>query len=100
MRIKNWNSCVPEEVRKSTEFMPIYPFERMVFPRRFVSPFLTKLKGSKLRFPGGIGESVERACRDLAREAKRAKGRDYSDAALQSWFERIRGARYSVDLFT
>ena len=61
MRIKNWNSCVPEEVRKSTEFMPIYPFERMVFPRRFVSPFLTKLKGSKLRFPGGIGESVERA---------------------------------------
>ena len=52
---------MPEEVRKSTEFMPIYPFERMVFPRRFVSPFLTKLKGSKLRFPGGIGESVERA---------------------------------------
>lgn len=60
VRIKNWNSCVPEEVRKSTEFMPIYPFERMVFPRRFVSPFLTKLKGSKMKFPGGIGESIER----------------------------------------
>ena len=26
VRIKNWNSCVPEEVRKSEEFMPIYLF--------------------------------------------------------------------------
>lgn len=38
--------------------MPIYPFERMVFPRRFGSPFL---KGSRIRGPGGIGESVDRA---------------------------------------
>ncbi|KAA1468335.1 hypothetical protein DENSPDRAFT_863516 [Dentipellis sp. KUC8613] len=51
VRIKNWNSCVPEEVRKSTEFMPIYPFERMVFPRRFGSPFL---KGKGVRGPGGL----------------------------------------------
>jgi chromatin structure-remodeling complex subunit RSC1/2 len=49
---------VPEEVRKSADFMPIYPFERMVFPRRFGSPFL---KGSRVRGPGGIGESVDRA---------------------------------------
>lgn len=58
VKIKNWNSCVPEEVRKSADFMPIYPFERMVFPRRFGSPFL---KGSRIRGPGGIGESVDRA---------------------------------------
>lgn len=53
VRIKNWNSCIPEEVRKSTEFMPIYPFERTVFPRRFPSPFLTKDKGT-IKAPGGI----------------------------------------------
>jgi len=58
VKIKNWNSCVPEEVRKSADFMPIYPFERMVFPRRFGSPFL---KGSRIRGPGGIGESIDRA---------------------------------------
>jgi chromatin structure-remodeling complex subunit RSC1/2 len=58
VKIKNWNSCVPEEVRKSADFMPIYPFERMVFPRRFGSPFL---KGTRVRGPGGIGESVDRA---------------------------------------
>lgn len=38
--------------------MPIYPFERMVFPRRFGSPFL---KGTRVRGPGGIGESIDRA---------------------------------------
>ncbi|KAI0307427.1 hypothetical protein B0F90DRAFT_1673495 [Multifurca ochricompacta] len=58
VKIKNWNSCVPEEVRKSADFMPIYPFERMVFPRRFGSPFL---KGSRIRGPGGIGESADKA---------------------------------------
>lgn len=59
MKIKNWNSCVPEEVRKSTEFMPIYPFERSVFPRRFSSPFLGP--GAKsLKAPGGLGDLVEK----------------------------------------
>jgi chromatin structure-remodeling complex subunit RSC1/2 len=58
VKIKNWNSCVPEEVRKSADFMPIYPFERMVFPRRFGSPFL---KGTRVRGPGGIGECIDRA---------------------------------------
>ena len=56
VKIKNWNSCVPEEVRKSTEFMPIYPFERPVHPRLFASPFLQ----GKLKGPGGIGDSVEK----------------------------------------
>ncbi|KAJ8088817.1 hypothetical protein PM082_014063 [Marasmius tenuissimus] len=54
VRIKNWNSCIPEEVRKSDEFMPIYPFERAVYPSRLASPFLSPGKGSK--GPGGLLE--------------------------------------------
>ncbi|XP_006454962.1 hypothetical protein AGABI2DRAFT_148258 [Agaricus bisporus var. bisporus H97] len=54
VKIKNWNSCIPEEVRKSTEFMPIYPFERTVYPIRYPSPFLVKGNGSKVKGPGGI----------------------------------------------
>ncbi|OCH94163.1 hypothetical protein OBBRIDRAFT_748123 [Obba rivulosa] len=57
VKIKNWNSCVPEEVRKSTEFMPIYPFERSVFPRRFSSPFIS---GKNVKGPGGIGDVIEK----------------------------------------
>jgi chromatin structure-remodeling complex subunit RSC1/2 len=53
VRIKNWNSCVPEEVRQNTEFMPIYPFERIVYPVRIPSPFLAKSKGG-MKWPGGI----------------------------------------------
>ena len=58
VKIKNWNSCVPEEVRKSAEFMPIYPFEKVVFPRRFASPFLIH---PGIKAPGGIGDTLERA---------------------------------------
>ncbi|TEB29250.1 hypothetical protein FA13DRAFT_1734922 [Coprinellus micaceus] len=55
VKIKNWNSCVPEEVRKSVEFMPIYPFERMVYPARLTSPFLTRVPGQAgVKFPGGL----------------------------------------------
>ncbi|KAG6885504.1 hypothetical protein C0993_000754 [Termitomyces sp. T159_Od127] len=50
VKIKNWNSCVPEEVRKSTEFMPIYPFERLVSPSQFPSPF----DGRGAKGPGGL----------------------------------------------
>ncbi|KAH0590018.1 Chromatin structure-remodeling complex subunit rsc1 [Termitomyces sp. J132] len=57
VKIKNWNSCVPEEVRKSTEFMPIYPFERLVSPSQFPSPFI----GRGAKGPGGLvaAETVE-----------------------------------------
>jgi chromatin structure-remodeling complex subunit RSC1/2 len=64
VKIKNWNSCVPEEVRKSDGFMPIYPFERIVYPRRYASPFLQMPapgSGGMLKGPGGIGEPIERA---------------------------------------
>lgn len=56
VKIKNWNSCIPDEVRKNPDFMPIYPFERTVFPRRFGSPFL--LKGKPIKGPGGFGEPL------------------------------------------
>ena len=51
VKIKNWNSCIPEEVRKNEEFMPIYPFERPVFPRQHPSPFLGT---AKITAPGGL----------------------------------------------
>ncbi|TFK71699.1 hypothetical protein BDN72DRAFT_957862 [Pluteus cervinus] len=55
VKIKNWNSCVPEEVRKSTEFMPIYNFERTVLPELYPSPFLVK---GGIKGPGGILEGT------------------------------------------
>ena len=64
VRIKNWASCVPEEVRKKPEWMNIYEFERPVAPRRFGSPFLpqSSVKGRRGgRLPGGVGDAIERA---------------------------------------
>lgn len=64
VRIKNWASCVPEEVRKKPEWMHIYDFERTVVPRRVISPFApgSTVKGRQGgRMPGGIGDAVERA---------------------------------------
>lgn len=58
VKIKNWASCVPEEVRRQRGWMPIYPFERLVYPRRHASPFV---RSKAIRGPGGIGDSVERA---------------------------------------
>lgn len=56
VRIKNWNSCVPEEVRQKEEFMPIYPFERTVYPVKLPSPFLVKGTSTKpaVKGPGGL----------------------------------------------
>ncbi|KAL5518380.1 hypothetical protein ACEPAH_62 [Sanghuangporus vaninii] len=63
VRIKNWASCVPEEVRKKPEWMNIYEFERPVAPRRLTSLFLpqSSVKGRRGgRLPGGVGDAVER----------------------------------------
>lgn len=47
--------------------MPIYPFERTVFPRRFGSPFIGK---GALKGPGGIGDSlVEKTVTDTGDKA-------------------------------
>ena len=56
VEIRNRNSCVPEEVREGADFMPIYPSEAPVFPRRYLSPFFTGGHGT-----GGLEESVEKA---------------------------------------
>ncbi|KAI0782167.1 hypothetical protein C8Q75DRAFT_886490 [Abortiporus biennis] len=45
VKIKSWNSCVPEEVRKNESYMPIFYFERNIFPRKVGSPFLVKGRG-------------------------------------------------------
>ncbi|KIJ60553.1 hypothetical protein HYDPIDRAFT_117086 [Hydnomerulius pinastri MD-312] len=58
VKIKNWSSCIPEEVRKNEEFMPIYAFERLVYPTKTSSPFVGK---GAVKGPGGIGEPIERA---------------------------------------
>ncbi|KAI6028936.1 hypothetical protein EDC04DRAFT_146757 [Pisolithus marmoratus] len=58
VKIKNWSSCIPEEVRKKDDFMPIYAFERLVYPPKVGSPFVGK---NAVKGPGGIGEPVERA---------------------------------------
>jgi len=54
VKIKNWNSCIPEEYRKN-DFMPIYPFERIVYPKRYPSPFLSGITG-----PGRIGDNIQK----------------------------------------
>ncbi|KAF8548751.1 hypothetical protein OG21DRAFT_1422510 [Imleria badia] len=58
VKIKNWASCIPEEVRKKDEFMPIYGFERVVYPGKVPSPFVG---GGAVKGPGGIGEPLEKA---------------------------------------
>ncbi|KAL4064792.1 hypothetical protein V8B97DRAFT_1987062 [Scleroderma yunnanense] len=58
VKIKNWSSCIPEEVRKKDEFMPIYAFERLVYPPKVPSPFVSK---GAVKGPGGVGEPIERA---------------------------------------
>lgn len=85
VKIKNWNSCVPEEVRKSSEFMPIYPFERMVYPARLPSPLVVS-KTAASKFPGGLlpesGEPADDASGGATASAKRAstQRRDASGA--------------------
>lgn len=62
VKIKNWASCIPEEVRKKDEFMPIYGFERVVYPGKVASPFVGKGVGQGPGpGPGGIGEPLEKA---------------------------------------
>ena len=64
VKIKNWASCIPEEVRKKDEFMPIYGFERVVYPGKVPSPFVGAGAGAGagvVKGPGGIGEPLEKA---------------------------------------
>jgi chromatin structure-remodeling complex subunit RSC1/2 len=50
VRIKNWGSCIPDELRQ-TDFMAVVPYDRQVEPALVKSPFLRGIKG-----PGFFGE--------------------------------------------
>lgn len=52
-KIKNWNSALPEEIRKHEYAMDLYPDERESL-RRVKSPFVRGIAG-----PGRIGEAME-----------------------------------------
>jgi len=61
VRITNWDGCVPEEVRQGGEgggekLMSIYPFEKIIWPKRVGSPFLVGRGGTVkgVKGPGGI----------------------------------------------
>jgi chromatin structure-remodeling complex subunit RSC1/2 len=60
VKITNWNGCIPEEVREESggggEFMPIYPFEKVIWPKKVGSPFLVGRGGAMkgVKGPGGI----------------------------------------------
>ncbi|KAF8798290.1 hypothetical protein BYT27DRAFT_7203401 [Phlegmacium glaucopus] len=62
VRIRNWNGCIPEEVRQEggEEFMPIYRFEKTIWPKRVGSPFLVGRVGimKGMKGPGGIVANV------------------------------------------
>jgi chromatin structure-remodeling complex subunit RSC1/2 len=61
-KIKNWNSCVPEEIRKNEyDFVP-YPKDRIDTLPRIKSPFVRGLRG-----PGGIGDALEKEEEDQAK---------------------------------
>ena len=60
-RITNWNGCIPEEFKEQQGgegegFMSIYPFEKVVWPKRVGSPFLAGRGGGVkgVKGPGGI----------------------------------------------
>ena len=81
VKIKNWNSCIPEEVRKKEEFMPIYQFERPVYPRRFPSPFVA---APKLKAPGGIIEPPAEKTEKGESKKSKAIDDDFFDAGSES----------------
>ncbi|KAG9015507.1 hypothetical protein FRB94_000112 [Tulasnella sp. JGI-2019a] len=60
VRIKNWASCIPDELRKGSGegFYPIAMFEKTVMPRRVESPFVVSPGGAK-SIPTGPGGLVD-----------------------------------------
>ncbi|KAL7285867.1 hypothetical protein ACG7TL_000978 [Trametes sanguinea] len=89
VKIKNWNSCIPEEVRKKEEFMPIFPFERPVFPRSNPSPFLG---AHKIKAPGGIIDGPEKPEGEKHESAAATRKRPQRKAAQKAEAERAAGS--------
>ena len=62
VKITNWDGCIPEEVKQQGqggeggELMPIFPFEKIIWPKKIGSPFLTGRGGAAkgVKGPGGI----------------------------------------------
>ncbi|KAJ7596530.1 hypothetical protein C8J56DRAFT_917673 [Mycena floridula] len=54
-KIKNWMACIPDQIKKKSEYMPVEPFERAVFPNRVSSPFLGK---SIINGPGALTDHI------------------------------------------
>ncbi|SCZ92634.1 BZ3500_MvSof-1268-A1-R1_Chr5-2g08052 [Microbotryum saponariae] len=55
-KIKNWNSCVPEEIRKQEYALVTFPGGDPVTLPRYPSPFLRGIEG-----PGRFGEALDEA---------------------------------------
>ncbi|KZT58557.1 hypothetical protein CALCODRAFT_494860 [Calocera cornea HHB12733] len=73
VKIKNWNSCIPDELRKM-DFMPVQPFERTLILRKVPSPFLSGGKGpGKIGEPDAVQLREEETERERDREAKRRR---------------------------
>lgn len=55
--IKNWNACLPEEIRPRHNKERLYEFERTIYVAQYESPLLGRGKGKAKdmgRFPGGL----------------------------------------------
>ncbi|ODO05892.1 hypothetical protein I350_04953 [Cryptococcus amylolentus CBS 6273] len=87
VRIKNWNSCIPEELRQ-TDFMSIVPFERPIELRMLPSPFNLGVRG-----PGFFGDPKKILGGDIANDddddeeerPKRGRGRPPATPAATSY---------------
>ncbi|CDO70952.1 hypothetical protein BN946_scf184829.g61 [Trametes cinnabarina] len=90
VKIKNWNSCIPEEVRKKEEFMPIFPFERPVFPRSHSSPFLS---AHKIKAPGGIIDAPDKPESEKQENPTTTRKRPQRKAAQKVEAERAGASR-------
>lgn len=55
VRVKNWNSCIPDELRQ-TSYMSVVPYEKLLEPSQFPSPFHYGVRG-----PGHFGEPRTKA---------------------------------------
>ncbi|KAF4584606.1 hypothetical protein EYR38_001835 [Pleurotus pulmonarius] len=85
--IKNWNSCIPEILRKNADYMPIYEFERVVYPPRISSPFVVKSGKSAVKGPGGIidgNNTVEADVSSLGRKRSRRGGQEIGTPAQRA----------------
>ncbi|KAI4525750.1 hypothetical protein K525DRAFT_190786 [Schizophyllum commune Loenen D] len=80
VRIKNWASCVPEDLRIGDEYMPIFPFERTVYPRRYPSPFL-RSDTSGTQHPGGLLDSPEQPVASVQKRTTRRTAAPATPAA-------------------